>query len=174
MNAHSDIARIFLALWPSPPERRALAAWQERLKDMGRVMRPATLHATLVFLGEIEVSRLEALLLAAGEVAARSFELCFDEARYWGHNHIVYAAPSVVPDALLHLVSELEQSLIRHRFNFDQREYKPHITLLRNAHWTDDPLPEMKPVCWKIKDFVLVQSQGGVMNYRVLAHFPLL
>lgn len=138
---------------------------------MGRVMRPATLHATLIFLGEIEVARLEALQLAASEVAAKSFELCFDEARYWGHNHIIYAAPSSTPHALLQLVSGLEQSLIRHRFKFEQREYKPHVTLLRNVHWTDDPLPEMKPVCWKIKDFVLVQ--GGGMNYQVLAHFPL-
>lgn len=170
-NTHLDTARIFLALWPTSPERRALAAWQERLKDMGRVMRPATLHATLIFLGEIEVARLEVLLLAAGEVAAKSFELCFDEARYWGHNHIVYAAPSNIPHVLLQLVFGLEQSLIRHGFKFDHREYKPHVTLLRNVHWTDDPLPEMKPVCWKIKDFVLVR--GGGMDYRVLAHFPL-
>jgi 2'-5' RNA ligase len=175
-NQFPDTARIFLALWPSVSERRALAAWQAKLKDLGRVMRPETLHATLVFIGEVEVARLEALQLAAREVSSGRFDLCFDEARYWGHNHILYAAPSLVPPRLVQLVSELERHLIRHRFRFNQHEYKPHVTLLRNVSFRDDPLPAMQPVCWRIKEFVLVQSQrqDGEVNYRVLAHFPLL
>jgi 2'-5' RNA ligase len=138
-------------------------------------MHGETLHNTLVFIGEIEQSRLEALQLAAQEVSGESFELCFDAARYWGHNHIVYAAPVHVPQHLQHLASALEQRLIRHRFKFDPREYKPHVTLLRNAHWTDVPLPEMPPVRWRVKDFALVQSmsQDGVASYRVLARFLL-
>jgi 2'-5' RNA ligase len=87
----------------------------------------------------------------------------------------VYAAPGHVPQQLAQLVSSLEQHLAMHHFKFDQREYKPHVTLLRNAHWKDAPLPEMHPVCWQIKDFSLVQSgqQEGQSNYRVLARFPL-
>jgi 2'-5' RNA ligase len=128
-----------------------------------------------VFIGNVERSRLEALQLAALEVNTASFGLCFDEARYWGHNHIVYAAPGEVPQHLAQLVSALEQRLAMHRFKFDQREYKPHVTLLRNAHWTDVPLPDMPPVCWQIQDFALVQStqQDGLASYRVLARFAL-
>ncbi len=139
-------------------------------------MNGETLHNTLVFIGVVEQSRLEALQLAALEVSAANFELCFDEARYWGHNHIVYAAPGQVPQQLAQLVSALEQRLITHRFKFDQRAYKPHVTLLRNAHWTDDPLPDMQPVRWQIQDFALVQSanQNGLASYRVLARFALL
>jgi len=138
-------------------------------------MRGETLHNTLVFLGEVGMCRLEALQLATQEVNGEGFELCFDTARYWGHNHIVYAAPSQLPQQLAHLVGTLEQSLIRHRFKFDSRAYKPHVTLLRNAHWTDAPLPEMLPVRWQIPDFALVQSapQDGLAVYRVLARFPL-
>ena len=138
-------------------------------------MRGETLHNTLVFIGDVEQSRLEALQLAALEVSAACFELCFDEARYWGHNRIVYAAPSEVPQQLAQLASALEQCLTQHRFKFDQRDYKPHVTLLRNAHWTDAPLPEMLPVRWQIQNFALVQSmrQEGLASYRVLARFPL-
>jgi 2'-5' RNA ligase len=138
-------------------------------------MHSENLHNTLVFIGNVEQSRLEALQLAAQEVSGSAFELRFDVAHYWGHNHIVYAAPGHVPQQLAQLVSSLEQHLGMHHFKFDRREYKPHVTLLRNARWTDVPLPAMQPVCWQVQDFALVQSgqQNGLANYQVLARFPL-
>ena len=143
-------------------------------------MRGETLHNTLVFIGEVELYGLEVLQLAAQEVGGEGFELRFDEARYWGHNHIVYAAPRQVPQQLAQLADALEQRLAAHRFKFASHhlvshEYKPHVTLLRNAHWSDAPLPAMQPVSWQIRDFALVQSapRGGLMDYRVLARFPL-
>src|SRR5450759_5150556 len=172
VRAEHPNARVFFALWPTAAERGHLAAWQTPLKRLcgGRAMRVDTLHNTLVFIGDVEQTRLEALRLAAQEVSAACFELSFDEARYWGHNHIVYAAPGHVPQHLAQLVSALEQCLTQHRFKFDQREYKPHVTLLRNAHRTDvpkpkignplptsgwaeltPPLPEMHPVRWQIQ-----------------------
>lgn len=164
-------AKVFFALWPTAAEREQLAAWQTPLKKLcgGRAMQAEKLHATLVFIGNIEQARLEALHLAAQEVAGERFELRFDEARYWGHNHIVYAAPVHVPQQLLQLVGKLEENLARHRFKPDQREYKPHVTLMRNAHWSDAPLPAMPPVRWQAEGFALVQST--LQEYRVLARF---
>jgi len=169
--------RVFFALWPAAAERDQLAAWQKPLQHLcgGRTMRGETLHNTLVFIGDVEQPRLEALQLAAKEVNGKAFELCFDVARYWGHNHIVYAAPDEIPQHLAQLADALEQRLRAHHFKFDRREYKPHVTLLRNAKWTDAPLPGMRPVYWQIKDFALVQSvlQDGLTRYQVLAKFPL-
>ncbi|HYR05434.1 MAG TPA: RNA 2',3'-cyclic phosphodiesterase [Gallionella sp.] len=169
--------RVFFALWPTGAECAALAAWQVPLKCLcgGRTMRRETLHNTLVFIGDVELYGLETLHLAAQEVSGECFELRFDEARYWGHNHIVYAAPRYVPQQQALLVEALEQRLAAHHFEFDHRDYKPHVTLLRNAHWSDASLPAMQPVCWQIKDFALVQSvhRDGSTGYRVLARFPL-
>jgi len=169
--------KVFFALWPTAAESSRLAAWQKPLKLMcgGRAMLGGSLHNTLVFIGTIPQSRLEPLQLAAQEVSGEDFELCFDIARYWGHNHIVYAAPVQLPPPLTQLVIALEQNLVRHGFKFDDREYRPHVTLIRNARWTDAPLPAMQPVCWKITEFVLVQSMSheGAAAYRVLARFPL-
>jgi len=176
-DAPLSLARVFFALWPGAPERAALAAWQPSLRELcgGKAMRADTLHTTLVFLGDVSVHRLEALRLAAQEVEGTAFDLSFDSARYWGHNHIVHAAPSVVPPALSALVGDLEQRLRVHRFRFDLHAYKPHVTLLRHAQWSDDPLPRMPEVVWRAHDFVLVQSlrdeQGA--RYEVLARFPL-
>lgn len=170
-------ARVFFALWPSDAERVALAAWQPALHKLcgGRIIRANTLHNTLVFLGNVETDRLEALRLAAREVGGKAFQLPFVAARYWGHNRIVYAAPGSVPPPLARLVRDLEQRLSAHRFAFDQRPYQPHVTLLRNAKWSDAPLPGTGEARWQVKDFALVQSapdEGGA-NYRVLARFPL-
>ncbi len=175
--SNEKTARVFFALWPDDVERAALAAWQPVLHKLcgGRSMRAGTLHATLVFLGDVVLHRLEALQLAAQEAGGASFDLAFDVAHYWGHNHIVFAAPHAVPPQLAQLVQILEQSLKKHRFHFDQRPYKPHITLLRHARWNDAPLPEMQRVVWQAKSFVLVQSASDEhgANYRVLARFPL-
>jgi 2'-5' RNA ligase len=174
--ARSSI-KVFFALWPTASERSHLAAWQKPLKVLcgGRAMSGETLHNTVVFIGNVPQSRLEPLQLAAQEMNANRFELCFDVARYWGHNHIVYAAPVETPRQLSELVLELEKSLARHGFKFDIREYRPHVTLMRNAHWTDSPLPAMQPVCWQVNDFALVQSLSheGKADYRVLGRFPL-
>jgi 2'-5' RNA ligase len=167
--------RLFFALWPSAAERTALAAWQPPLRELcgGRVMRGDTLHATLVFLGDVAEHRLEALQLAAQETPFAEFELSWTRAHYWGHNHIVYAAPEMIPAQLAELVSELERNLRRHRFRFEQRPYKPHITLLRHAKWSDVELPSMPAVRWRVRSFALVQSlsdeQGA--RYKVLARF---
>jgi RNA 2',3'-cyclic 3'-phosphodiesterase len=170
--------RLFFALWPSSAECSALSAWHSPLRELckGRVMRTDSLHATLVFLGEVEERRLEALKLVAQGVNGRGFELKLTTAHFWGHNHIVYAAPDATPPQLGELVQALEAGLRKHRFQIEDRTYKPHVTLLRNAHWSDAPLPDMPVVSWKFNDFVLVQSQrdeDGVPHYEVLARFPL-
>ncbi len=179
MNSTEDKTslRLFFALWPDEPVRAALAAWQPPLCGLcgGSPMRDDTLHSTLLFLGQVQAHRLEALLLAAQEVEAGVFEIEFDVARYWGHNHILYAAPQYVPEMLVELQSELELRLRKHRFAFDPREFKPHVTLLRHAQWSDTPLPGMSAVRWPVREFALVQSLGDERGarYEVLARFAL-
>jgi len=170
-------ARVFFALWPNDAERAALAAWQPALHKLcgGRSMRADTLHATLLFLGDVVLHRLEALQLAAQEVEWISFDLAFDVAHYWGHNHIVFAAPHIVPPQLAQLVQALEQRLSKHRFHFDQRQYKPHITLLRHARWSDapkvgNPLPTAG--CTKGRQSTVLQAERGVDTAELTPPLP--
>lgn len=177
MNKTDPHARVFFALWPAQAQRDALAGWQSVLHNEcgGRAMRPDSLHCTLVFLGNVATRRLEALKLAAEEVQAKPFSVTFDRAAYWGHNHITYAATSTIPPELQALVASLQAALRRHRFRFEQREYLPHVTLLRHAKWSDAPLPAMPGVTWPVSGFVLLQSlpQEAGAHYAVLARFPL-
>ena len=167
--------RLFFALWPDSVERAKLSAWQMPLQTLcgGKAMREETLHCTLAFLGEVPEARLEALCLLAQATACPPFDLELECANYWGHNHIVYAAPTKTPEPLAVLVASLEEGLRAHRFHFEQRAYKPHVTLLRHAQWTDAPLPPMPPVRWRCSGFVLVQSLGDAQGarYEVLCRF---
>jgi 2'-5' RNA ligase len=168
---------VFFALVPSHAESVALLAWQDRLYELcgGRKMKLNTLHATLVFVGGIEPDRLETLKMAAQQVKGESFDLAFDEAHYWRHNNIVYASPNSVPSQLIRLAQDLGQILIQHQFHFDQREYKPHATLLRHAIGGETSLPAMKRAVWQVKDFVLLQSTPDAegAHYSELARFTL-
>jgi 2'-5' RNA ligase len=177
MNRTNPHAKVFFALWPADAQREVLAGWQPTLRAScgGRPMRADSLHCTLVFLGNVATHRLEALQLAAQEVAAAPFSVTFDRAAYWGHNHIAYAATSMIPFELRELVAGLQSALRRHRFRFEQRDYLPHVTLLRHAKWSDAPLPAMSGVTWPVSEFVLLQSlpSDAVSHYQVLARFPL-
>jgi 2'-5' RNA ligase len=170
-------ARVFFALWPNAVERNQLAAWQIPLKSLcgGRVMRADTLHNTLIFIGDIQSDRLALLRQTAEKTDIPGFDLNFDQVRYWNHNHIVYATPSSVPENLTKLVGTLATNLSAQGFKFDRREYCPHVTLLRNAHFNAESLPVLTPVQWKIREFALVQSlhREEKTDYPILARFPL-
>ena len=170
-------ARVFFALWPDALAREEISSWQEPLRTIvgGRALPVENLHNTLVFLGAVPVERMENLLLAAQEVNGDIFQLDFNRARYWGHSQIVYAAPEIVPPQLTQLVQALEHALQHHHFIIERRAYKPHVTLLRHAQWSDTPLPPMQAVKWAVQDFVLVQShsEGQDVRHEVLTHFAL-
>lgn len=168
-------ARVFFALWPDDRVRNALHSRAQELHRScgGRAMRRENLHLTLVFVGDIPVGRLEELRSTAGAVSAAPFELVLDQLGYWRHNRIVWASPLTVPGPLRELVAGLEGGLTQAGFEFDQRPYAPHITLLRDAR-----APRLLPalgVPWSALDFALVQSARDAYGsrYEVLARWPL-
>lgn len=168
-------ARMFFALWPDDGVRAALHAHAQPLhRDCGgRAMRRENLHLTLVFVGDVAVERLAALEAVAGTICASSFELVLDRLGYWRHNRIVWAAPLNIPGALRELVSRLEGGLQQAGFEFDQRTYAPHVTLLRDARAPADPAaPHLD---WRVAEFVLVESAQGLggAEYLVRARWKL-
>lgn len=171
--------RLFFALWPDPRVRDALDAAAGKLHALhgGRRTRADTLHLTLVFIGELAAERLPEVLAAAGEVAARRFEMCFDRPDCWRHNRIAHLGCVNVPSELLDLVDALETRLNAAAIAFDRRAYVPHVTLLRKADCTPQMTnPAPAPIRWPARDFVLVRSSlrsGGAL-YEQLGRWPLL
>ena len=162
---------MFFALWPDEAARAALYEQALALKAGagGRLTRAAKLHMTLVFLGEIERTRVAELERVAQAVAANAFAMRIDRSGYWPRQKIVWAAPQVVPAALRKLVSALEAGLRAAGFQLEDRAWRPHVTMLRDAQRPS--LTQCGTTDWPVNDFVLVESARGA--YRVIGRWDL-
>jgi 2'-5' RNA ligase len=172
-----EIARLFFALWPDGRVRSRLEQAGKKLHAAcgGRITRAETLHLTLVFLGDVEVSKIGALQSVAAEVRAPAFVMLLTRFGWWRHNRVAWAAPENAVPALAQLVDELQAVLQQAEFKLDRRPYAPHLTLLRKARCDRAELPPLAPVEWAVDDFVLVRSvtttEGAA--YEILGRWPL-
>ena len=177
MSEEVTTARVFFALWPNPAVQSALDRTAQELHAMcgGRQTRRDTIHITLVFLGEMELERLEALRVAAGNVRAPAFSWELSKFGWWRHNRIAWAAPEATPPALVQLVEQLQSGLKEAGFQFDERPYLAHATLLRKADCRHAVL-SAEPISWEVNDFVLVRSVLGPEGsaYEIIGRWPLL
>jgi 2'-5' RNA ligase len=150
--------KLFFALWPGDEVRRAMWQTGGKLYEVwnGRRMKPDTLHMTLVFLGDTPVARVDELKAVASRMQGHRFDLVYRQAACWRHNKVGFLSPEDTPPALVQLVYGLEESLEAAGFTFDQRPYKPHVTLLRNTRCTTQVAFE--PIRWRPEEFVLVAS----------------
>ena len=162
-------ARLFIALWPDDPVRRALGAWV--VPGPGAGTKPVArerLHLTLHFMASVPNDRLPALR-AALQLPFQPFELHFSRCECWPGGLLV-APPDESPPALAGLHADLGDRLRRLGVPVETRRYRPHITLARRFAGPP-PGPAPVPLCWDVGSYALVLSrahQGG--GYEVL-HF---
>jgi RNA 2',3'-cyclic 3'-phosphodiesterase len=163
MGEPEPTVRVFFALWPDEAVRDQLDLAGRKLHEAlgGRRMRRENLHLTLVFLGNIPAHRLPDAIAAAEGVEIAPFSIDFDRYVCWKHNRVGFLAPTLVPPLLQDFVRILGERLFDRGFDFDDRPYVPHLTLIRNAH-CNRRLPEPTHVPWPVQDFVLVRSEIGV------------
>jgi 2'-5' RNA ligase len=177
MSEKATTARVFFALWPNTEVQSALDRAAHKLHAMcgGRQTRRDTIHITLVFLGETELVRLKALRTAAGNVRAPAFSWKLGKFGWWHHNRIAWAAPETTPAALMQLLGQLQGGLREAGFQFDERPYLAHATLLRKADCRNAAL-SAEPIPWEVNDFVLVRSALGSEGsaYEIIGRWPLL
>lgn len=168
--------RMFFAIWPDQVVSELLETAGKKLHATcrGRMTRRETIHITLAFLGDVEVSRLAELQAMASEVSATSFSLDLTKCGWWRHNRIAWVAPEVTPPALNDLAGDLTGKLKSAGFKVDTRPYVPHITLLRKAQCRDE-MPSIDAIRWDVSEFVLVKSvlsdAGSI--YEVVGRWPL-
>ena len=177
--------RVFFALWPDKAAASRLHALARQLHARlgGRLMREDSLHATLAVIGDIAPERVAELRVAADAVRAPGFQLAFDVAACWRHNHIAYLGMRRIPHALHGLQADLAARLRAAGFMLEARVFSPHVTLLRKAECAemanskmDKENPATEPVAWAVRDFVLVRSSIGAngSRYEQIGRWPLL
>lgn len=172
----SNEARVFFALWPEAPAQQALlklgAEYLPRCK--ARAIDADTLHMTLLFLGKVERARLPQLIQAAGNIMVPPFGFKLQRLSFWPQSRIACATLADDVPTLGQLVTALKQQLTAAGFVFENYDFIPHVTLLRNVENIPEP-HEFAPIDWWVESFVLAEStvtdQGS--RYQILEQWPL-
>jgi len=169
--------RLFFALWPEASARAEASALINSLKPKLKAcwIRPANLHITLAFLGDVEEERLGAAQAAADAVSTAAFDLSLQTLEHWRKPQVLCLSPDSVPPALKQLAADLAEQLKAAGFALESRPYRPHLTLARKALHMPAPPVEIPPIGWKAVDFVLAESSQdnrGVV-YSILKTWPL-
>lgn len=173
--------RCFLAI-PLPDDVRSALTVQQFLLPLPRKVAPEDFHITLVFLGDADHHRLEALHERLEALRPLPFLLQMDGLGLFGG-----AKPRSVhallrkSDALEHLQAKLAQAARLEGFTLEHRRYIPHVTLGRFP----PPAPELAmrierlvavtPLTlrpFQVESFALMQSHPNA-PYEVLAEYPL-
>lgn len=169
--------RVFFAILPNKQIQKQLIHHSETLESIcgGRKVRMQHLHLTLLFLGNVEIHRIQTLQQIAESIPAKKFEFKLDTIDYWRHNHIICIQSKKFPAELFSLADSLKIALSNGGFTFDNRAYKPHITLFRKAIHHVISTDLIKPIQWCVNQWSLVQSKpthSGV-EYIPLSHWCL-
>jgi len=168
--------RLFFALWPERKVRDKLARLARSLNNgNGRIHNPHDLHITLVFLGQVEASRLPCVHDVADNIVSSPFTLQMDGIGHWPRPRILWCGPSGQPEALQRLVKDLQQGLQDCGFEPETRRYTPHVTLQRKVRHAEAGVID-NPIEWPAKEFVLAASGGGAPDqprYRILHRWSL-
>lgn len=170
--------RVYFALWPDEEATGHLSALARSLTPSGgRLMRPASLHLTLAFIGSVTPSQVEELERIAAGVHAEAFDLSLDRIGFWPQRGILWAGCRETPAALRRLAESLGAALDAAGFAVAHAPggvLVPHITLARRVRCPSLPRLET-PVRWRVGEFALVETHlhPSAASYKTLAGFPL-
>ena len=154
--------RLFFALWPDHRQR-------DRLRDVvgsvaktveGRAVDRRNWHVTLAFIGVFPENRIPYLLERASEIQVEPFRLNFDRLEYWPRPRVASLSAATVPDQLQSLVDSLNVVISDLGLQTEDRNYRPHITVVRNARsFTTERLTQRVTTEWS--SFELMESVSG-------------
>ncbi|HTE40886.1 MAG TPA: RNA 2',3'-cyclic phosphodiesterase [Steroidobacteraceae bacterium] len=149
--------RLFVALWPTDELRRAMEERTRPYAASGRPIPAANLHLTLAFLGSVPDSRIDDARVAIANVAVQPFGIVLKELQWWQSQALVCWAPEPSA-ALLELVQRLHSALRSNGFELEDRAFKAHVTVVRDAY----DKPELKPISelrWQVQTIELIESR---------------
>jgi 2'-5' RNA ligase len=154
--------RLFFALWPDNRQR-------DRLRDVinsvaktveGRAVDRRGWHVTLPYIGEFEESRIPELQELASRIEVEPFRLGFDRLEFWARPKVACLVAATVPTELEQLVASLNRVLREVGVTPEDRTYRPHITVVRNARtFATERLTQRATTEWS--SFELMESQSG-------------
>ncbi|MGF6330129.1 2'-5' RNA ligase [Pseudomonas sp. BS3782 TE3695] len=166
--------RLFFALNCAPEQRRAIAQWRNALGlNVGRPVPAENFHLTLLFLGTVKMEQIAGVCEAAAHVRMPGMPLTvvLDRLEVWRRSAILLLAPAQAEPELLRLVYALEQAMLPFGFEDIRREFRPHLTLMRDYRASIPESATPPEFFLRADRFTLFESHKG--RYRALAEWPL-
>lgn len=171
--------RLFFALQPHPAQRRTMhEAAAPLLRELGgRAVLADDLHLTLCFIGEVEGAPLDALLTAAGRIAAPVIDLRLHRLDYWPDSRVLCLLPEsrAGVETVVALAARLSAAVRAAGFAADSTRFRPHITVGRlmpspatPARTWPQPLADSLPLT--AEAFVLMGSKATTTGPRYAVH----
>jgi len=155
-----DRIRIFFALVPEEAVRLQFLALARDVarRSRGRAISGEHVHLTLAFLGDVPVSSIAELRAIGDHLPPEGAPLDFDTLGAWRASGVAWAAPSVVPKALVDLHATLHAALTGAGFAMETRPFRPHVTLARRCV-QPHPRASSAPIHWAVRRLSLVGSE---------------
>ncbi|WP_110972839.1 RNA 2',3'-cyclic phosphodiesterase [Pseudomonas huaxiensis] len=167
--------RLFFAVPCGVQQSRAISRWRGGLGlRNGRPVPAENFHLTLMFLGAVGVGQLPTILDAAGRLPPleRPATLLLDQVEVWRRSQALVLASKQTAPALLRWVYALQQAMLPLGFEVDPREFRPHLTLMRDFRGGVPETALDTEFRLAAETFVLYESVKG--RYQAVAQWPLL
>lgn len=162
--------RLFIAIEPDAAARALLAEYSENLRrslkhTRAKWVEPENLHSTLLFFGDVSFSERGTIISCLKSLPAIDSPIL--------RNPRLSAFPNTARARVLVLVFEAPKSIYKYQLGlkrvlenklgrlFDERDWKPHLTLARIKIPQKLPNDLLKPpdILWKVSYFELKKSQ---------------
>jgi RNA 2',3'-cyclic 3'-phosphodiesterase len=177
--------RAFLGI-DLPPQIRGALQVQQFLLPMPRRVDPATMHLTLVFLGNCPDQALDAAHAGFEALREHSFSLQLQGFGLFGKAkpHTAWAGVGASP-ALSRLQTKVETIARRAGCPIDARKFTPHVTLGRFSPPDPDNTARLERAVavgagfrsapWEVTELILWRSHPGAghVHHEILSRYPL-
>ena len=160
--------RCFIAAWPDPLTRVALAAVSDDVRQRvahRRTMRIDDLHLTLAFIGNLADEDAFAVADVITKLRFRPFAWRLDTLGFFDQAGVVWIGTARTPvKPLVALGGQVRAVLDRLDIDYDRRPLAPHVTLLRGVQRFD--VERLAPITWRIDSIALYRSAAAGESAR--------
>lgn len=174
-SAPQDSQRLFFALWPDEGLQRRFDALAGAVADrvQGRRIHAGSLHVTVLFLGQLDLTERACAEAVADRLQGAAFTLVMDRLGYFRRPQVIWLGAES-PRPLAELVQALRAGITQCRIECDDRPFQSHLTLMRKARRPCPPLT-FDPISWEVTHFDLVLSKTTPegSEYTVVKSWPL-
>ena len=151
--------RLFVAVRFNDEMSASVKGAADRLRDelpYARFSRDENFHITLAFIGEVPPSRLAECEKALENISFDPFDIALS--RYGSFSSILWLGLER-SDALAALAKNVRQNLKQSGFAIDEKPFRPHITLAREADLRGVTFPKAPSTKMTVCEFSLMESR---------------